>query len=147
MDKLKINHLAVWVAAIIVQVLPPLWYAEIFLGIRWAELNNLTAEDFESFNVVAGLGLALFSGVAIAYLMAYVFAKMRIESAYEGFKVASLFWLCSIFLEIATQNAFTLRSFELTLIDSGVVFVKYEIIGITLGAWRKYDTSMEAGNR
>lgn len=138
MKTLKINHTAVWVTALIVQVLPPLWYSEVFLGITWANLNALKPEDFENFNMLPGLAVALVSAVALGYALAWVFTKMNVETALKGLQVALIFWVAFLFMEVTTQNMFTLRPFELTLIDEGVVLVKYQIFGIVLGAWRKY---------
>lgn len=138
MKQLKINHAAVWVGAILSQLVPPLWYDYVFFGIRWMELNNFKEDDFTNYNMAAGLSVALLAGVAAAYTMAWLFTKLNVKTGLEGMKYALLFWLGFRFLEVATQNMFTLRPFELTLIDESVVLVQYEIIGVLLGVWKKY---------
>lgn len=143
MNELKINHAAVWITALVVQVLPPLWYSEVFLGVIWTDLNQLKPADFENFNMTPGLIMAFVSALAVGYTLAWVFTKMNVDSALKGLQVALIFWLAFLFIEVTTQNMFTLRPFELTLIDEGVVLLKYEIFGIVLGSWRKYESAPE----
>lgn len=135
---LRINHVAVWVAALLAQAVAPLIYSEVFFGIRWVELNELTEADFSKVDMGVGLSLSFISSLAAAYMLAWLFKRMHITSALEGLKIALLVWLAFIFLEITTQNYFSVRSFELTLIDESVVLIKYEIAGILLGGWKKY---------
>ena len=137
MKKQKINHLAVWILIILVQAFPVIWYDTVFFGIRWMELNNLTAADFEDFGN-EGFVVAFVAATALVYALAWLFLRLLVSTGVEGVKVVFVLWLALIFLELTTQNMFTLRPFELTLIDQGVVLVKYECIGITLGAWKKY---------
>lgn len=138
MKELKINHLAVWVTALIVQFVPPLWYSEVFFGIRWSELNELTAADFAEFNLPVGLLVNLLTCVIAAYAMAWLFTRLKVDTGFEGLKVALLIWVAFVFFEMLTQNLFSLRSLELTLIDQSVVLVKYEITGVILGLWSHY---------
>jgi len=138
MQKLKINHLAVWIASIIVQFLPPLWYDRIFFGIRWSELNNLNEDDFANFNPLNYIW-ALLAAVALSYMLAWLFKQMNIQNTFKALQLTFLFWFSFLFLEVATQNAFTLRSFELTLIDELLVLIKYEVITIILMLWKKYE--------
>ncbi|UII33768.1 DUF1761 domain-containing protein [Fulvivirga ulvae] len=135
---LRINHVAVWVAALLAQAVAPLIYSEVFFGIRWVELNELTEADFSKVDMGIGLSLSFISSLAEAYMLAWLFKRMHVTSAVEGLKISLLVWLAFIFLEITTQNYFSVRSFELTLIDESVVLVKYEIAGILLGSWKKY---------
>ena len=129
-----------WVAAFIVQFVPPIWYDTVFFGIRWSELNQLTESDFADYNLAMGLLVNFIACVVAAYTMAFLFTKLDVRSGLKGLQYGLLFWIGFIFLEITTQNMFSLRAFELTLIDESVVLIKYEITGIMLGLWRKYQT-------
>ena len=136
MQSQKINHAAVWVASILVQFLPPLWYDTVFFGIRWAELNQLSEKDFTDFSPLNYIW-PLISAVAVAYMLAWLFKSLNVNSTVKGLQLAFFFWLCFLFLELATQNVFTLRPFELTLIDEIIVLIKYEVITLVLTLWRK----------
>ncbi|TRX58632.1 DUF1761 domain-containing protein [Fulvivirga sp. M361] len=140
MKILKINHAAVWVASLVVQFVPPVWYDTVFFGIRWAELNGLSEADFAQYNMAAGLISNLVCCVAAAYTMAFLFVRLKVDTGLKGLQYALLIWVGFIFLEMTTQNMFSLRSFELTVIDQSVVLIKYEIVGIILGLWKKYKT-------
>ena len=138
MNTQKINHLAIWILAMLVQPLPMLWYDNLLFGIRWSELNNLTEADFETFNPLNFLW-AIFSAVALGYILAYLFKALNVTKAVDGLKWAAILWFGLLFLELATQNAFTLRSFELTLLDTLIVLFKYQIIAIGIVLWKKKD--------
>lgn len=138
MKNLKINHAAVWIGAVIGQFMYPIWYSEVFLGKSWMELNKFTLADFENVSMVPGLILSIVNLVVFGYVIAWIFTKLNVQTALEGLKYASIFWFGILFLEVATQNQFTLRPFELTLIDQGIVLLRYEVFGILLGAWTKF---------
>ncbi|MCR9254244.1 MAG: DUF1761 domain-containing protein [bacterium] len=142
MKTLKINHTAVFVSALATQFIPPLWYDKVFFGLRWMELNNMVEEDFANFDMIFGLTLSFATGLAAAYMIAWIFQKINVESGLDGLKYSLLIWLAFVFMEVATQNFFSLRSFELTLIDMSAVLIQYEIIGIILGVWRKYSNNL-----
>ena len=139
MKVLKINHAAVWVAALASQFVPPIWYDAVFFGIRWSELNQLTPADFENYNMVFGLAVNFMACLAASYTLAFLFSKLNVDSGLKGFQYALLLWIGLVFLEMTTQNMFSLRSFELTIIDQSVVLIKYEITGVILGTWKRYD--------
>lgn len=136
MNNQKINHLAVWILAILVQPLPMIWYNNILFGIRWRELNNLTEADFADFSPMNFIW-AIVSAVVLGYILAYLYQKMNITKAVDALKLATLLWFGLLFLELGTQNAFTLRAFELTLLDTIIVLFKYEIIAIGVVLWKK----------
>ena len=138
MKQLRINHVAVWVVAVITQFVPPIWYNTVFFGIRWMELNDFVEADFENYNMPVGLGVAFAACLVAAYALAWIFTKANVQSGLEGMKWAFVIWVGFNFLEITTQNMFSLRPFELTLMDETVVLVKYQIAGVILGLWRKY---------
>ncbi len=138
MNSLRINHAAVWVAAFVVQFVPPFWYDAVFFGIRWSELNNLTEADFVDYNMALALGINFIACLAAACTMAFLFKNINVDTGLKGLQYALLFWAGFFFLEITTQNMFSLRPFELTLIDESVVLIKYEITGVILGLWRKH---------
>lgn len=138
MKYLKINHAAVWVSIIVAQLIRPLWYDYVFFGIRWMELNEFVEEDFTSFSLPVGLIVALASGIAGAYGLAWFYTKLNVTSAVEGMKYAFIIWLCFRFLEVTTQNYFSLRPFELTILDETAVLMQYQIFGTIIGGWRKY---------
>ncbi len=142
MEKRKINHLAVWVMAILVQPLPMIWYNKIMFYIRWLELNGLKENDFADASML-NLLWAFAAAVGMGYLFAFLFREMKIEKAVDGLKWAFALWFVLLFLELATQNAFTLRAFELTLLDTIIVLFKYQIMAVAIVLWRKKEKSAQ----
>lgn len=141
---MRINHLAVWVASLFVQILPPLWYNNLFFGIRWSELNQLTDEDFATFSPLNFIW-ALLSAVALAYILAWLFQALQVTNTAKALQLAFLFWFSFLFLELATQNAFTLRPLELTFIDELLVLLKYEIITLIVMVWKVKTQNADPG--
>ncbi len=58
----------------------------------------------------------------------------------KGLKIAFMLWFTLLFLEVATQNSFLHRPFELTLLDEVLILIKYEVVAVTLTMWKKYET-------
>lgn len=136
----RINHVAVWILVVIIQIIPMLWYDQLFFGIRWMELNNFTIDDFANFGWF-GYVIAILNAAAFCYFMAWLFIRLRVDTAIEGLKMAFLLWFCLVFMQVTTQNFFTLRPFELTLIDELLVLVEYEMVGVVLVLLRKYEAT------
>ncbi|HNP18320.1 MAG TPA: DUF1761 domain-containing protein [Fulvivirga sp.] len=139
MKKLIINHYAVFAATIVTQLVRPLWYDYAFFGLRWMELNKLKEEDFAHFNMAIGLGVAFLSGLLATYAMAWLFTKLNVDTGLKGMKYAFAIWICFRLFEVTTQNYFSLRPFDLTIMDETAVLMQYQIIGVLLGIWRKYE--------
>ena len=107
------------------------------------ELNGLKEEDFADASML-NLLWALAAAVTMGYLFAYLFREMKIEKAVDGLKWAFFMWFVLLFLELATQNAFTLRPFELTLLDTIIVLFKYEIMAVGIVLWKKKPKTVAA---
>ena len=138
MKALKINILAIAVLAIVMQLTNMAWYS--LAGDRWVELAGLkNVTDMAS----ATSPLAYIASIANAglfcFMLAWIFTKIRVESALQGVLIAISFYGCFVFFEAMTKDLFHLRPLMLTFINEGVNFINYTLAGAVLGAWRKYD--------
>ena len=138
MKALKINILAIAVLAIVMQLTNMAWYS--LAGDRWVELAGLkNVTDMAS----ATSPLAYIASIANAglfcFMLAWIFTKIRVESALQGVLIAISFYGCFVFFEAMTKDLFHLRPLMLTFINEGVNFINYTLAGAVLGAWRKYE--------
>jgi Protein of unknown function (DUF1761) len=137
MKTLKINLLAVLVCVVAGQILPMIWY--VVLNDQWLAAANMTAEQSQNVNPIA-YGVSIIAAAAAAYLMAWLFTKIPVESAQSGFLTGLLLGTGFIFLEIITQDMFQFKPLALSLINGGQTVLVYAVMGLVLGAWRKYES-------
>ena len=136
MEKLKINHLAVWILVILFQGISLLWYSQWLFASKWMELVGKSAEDFMGaspfFYIVPIIG-----AIALYYLMAWLFRELNVTSIGKGILLSFLFWLCFLFLMAFTNDLFSLYPITLTLINKGNYLVCFLLGGILLSTWKR----------
>lgn len=137
MKTLTINHIAVWLVAVLQQAVGAAWYG-IFRN-RWMQLIAKQAVDFEGQSPFPYL-VSFIGAVVSCYVTAWIFTKLNIETAWHGVLVATLLWLSFTFFPLAQTDLFSLRSIQLSFINAGNLFVDAIVCGAMLGAWRKYET-------
>ena len=136
MKELKINHLAVVIIVVIGQLIPMGWYG--LLAKPWMAYNELTMEYIQANQSTTPYIVSIIQSFITAYALAWIFTKMRIESAISGLIAAVVMGFAFNLLPSMTQNLFSFRPYELTWIDGGVNLIIFAIAGVILGAWRKY---------
>ena len=141
MEKLKINHAAVWVSIVLLHVLGFLWYGPLF-GESWMEMVGLTMADAEA--NPPGTGVWLTNTVATVvpvYLLAWMYVKMGVDNMMQGAGLGLLIGFAFILLADMTGNMFAQRPYGLAWITGGYSMVSLGITGLILGAWRKYESA------
>ena len=129
----RLNHLAVWAAAIVYFLWVYLWYGVLF-GAKWVELmgKQMAAPSaalyIESF--ILGLILAYSTGIALS-------RRPEDLTAQQGISFA-------LFMGIALYGTQTLNGalyagepIALWLINAGYVVIGFAIMGATVGGWRR----------
>lgn len=132
----KINHLAVWLLVLIQQGIGALWYSSLVFGKRWMTLQGKSAFDLDKSDPIPFV-LAFIAAVALTYFIAWLIHRLNLKSVGAAIIVAVMVWFCTCFFERVALDAFRDISFEITLIDMGQSLVKYVLIGVGLGAWKK----------
>ncbi len=139
MKELTINHLAVWLIVVIGQLIPALWYG--LFSESWMAYNELTMDYIEANQRVTPYIASIVSSVIFAYVLAWVFKQMRVESALNGLAIGLLMGFAFTHLPLLIQNLFSFRPYGLSWIDGGVNLVIWGVAGAILGGWRKYRTA------
>jgi fatty acid desaturase len=132
----KINHLAVWLLVLIQQGIGALWYSSLVFGKKWMTLQGKSAFDLDKSDPIPFV-LAFIAAVALTYFMAWLINRLNLKSVGAAIIVAVMVWFCTCFFERIAHDAFGDISIEITLIDMGQSLLKYVLIGVGLGAWKK----------
>lgn len=137
MKPLKINYLAVLVAAIATFVLGAIWY--IALGQPWMEASGITEEQIQSSGgAVSSYVISFIIYIIMAFAMATLFKSMGISTLQTGFMTGLLIGTAFIFGSTIINNQYGLRPFNLSLINGGFGSLSGGLMGAILGAWKKY---------
>ncbi|MEL7004096.1 MAG: DUF1761 domain-containing protein [Bacteroidota bacterium] len=137
MKTLKINYLAVVVAAIVSYAISAIWYT--VFGEPWMAYNKLTLEFVEANISVTPYIVALVNSFVFAFVMAWILKRMNVKSAIDGLKIGFVMGISFALLLTMTTNFFSYRPYELSWIDGGVNWLIFAVVGLILGAWRKYE--------
>lgn len=135
MENLLINHVAVFVCAILNLVLGALWYSPVLFYKAWLRETNLSEEQLATSNPAKIYGLTFLFALAISYNLAFFLGDnqtMPVWGATAGF-LAGFGWSTLIFAIIAL---FERRSWKYILINGGFISVYFTLIGFILGSWR-----------
>lgn len=137
MNNLKTNHAAVWVSVVVITGLGFLWYDTLF-GEKWMSLVGLDLATVEANPPGAGVWATNIIGTVIPmYMLAWLFVKLDIDSAFKGAKMGFMISFSFVFLSKMTSDMFAQNPYELSWIEGGFDVVALIIGGIILGAWTK----------
>jgi hypothetical protein len=129
----RINHFAVWVAAVVYFLFGYLWYGVLFTSQWTAYMGHSMAAPaaalyIESF--VLGLILAYATGMALT-------RRPEDQSAAQGISFA-LFMGISIFAtQTLNQTLYAASPLGLWCINTGYVLIGFAIMAAIIGAWKK----------
>jgi len=138
MRTLTINHVAVWLLALIHQLVSFGWYT--IFGDAWMRLLQKTESDFGNPEVMPFV-ISFIASLVVNYTLAWLWKALPVDSANRGFQLSALVALAFVMLPFAVNNLFSLRPLGLALIDGGNYAVNIIFSGVLLGAWRKYADS------
>jgi hypothetical protein len=138
MKLLTINHFAVWVVFFLQQGIDLLWYG-VFRN-KWMQLLAKQAIDFQETSALAYV-VSIAGELASCYITAWIFAKLQIDTAWNGILMAALLWIGYTFFSLAQTALFALRPIQLSFINGGGILLNAIVCGAMLGAWKKYETA------
>lgn len=135
MENLYINHIAVFVCAILNLALGALWYSPILFYKGWLAENKLTEEQLTKQNPAKTYGFAFLFSLIISYNLAFFLGDSGTDAVWgatAGF-LAGFGWSTLIFSIIAL---FEQKSWKYIFINGGFITVYFTLIGFVLGIWR-----------
>lgn len=129
----RINHLAVWVAAIVYFVFGAVWYT--IFSKPWMALMGKTMAGPAPVGVYIGSFLL---GLVLAYATAIALTRRPEDQTVQQGIGFALFMGIAIFAsQTLNQALYEARPIALWLIDAGYVVVGFAIIGAIVGGWKK----------
>jgi hypothetical protein len=134
-ESLYINHIAVFVCAVLNLGLGALWYSPILFYKGWLGEAKLTEEQLAKSNPAKTYGLAFLFALIISYNLAAFLGDAKTDASWgtlAGF-LAGFGFSTLVFAIIAL---FEQRSWKYIFINGGYITVYFTLIGFVLGVWR-----------
>ncbi len=135
MENLYINHLAVFVCALLSLVLGGLWYSPLLFFKAWQSANGLSDEQVAKSNPLKTYSLTLMLGWIISYNLAFFLGNSKTNWRWGLIAglLAGVGWADTMFVII---SLFEQRSLRYLLINCGYITIYFALIGFVLGIWR-----------
>lgn len=135
MEKLYINHLAVFVCALLSLVVGALWYSPVLFFKGWQKEAGLSDEQVAKANPLKTYSLTLVLAWIISYNLAFFLgdSKTNWQWGLGAGLLAGVGWAATMFVII---SLFEQRSLKYMLINGGYITVYFALIGFVLGIWR-----------
>ena len=135
MENLHLNHLAVFVCALMSLVIGGLWYSPILFFRAWQKETGLSDEQIAKANPLKTYSLTLLLAWIVSYNLAFFLgdSKTNWKWGLTAGLLAGVGWVVTMFVII---SLFEQRSFKYMLINSGYITVYFALIGFVLGIWR-----------
>ena len=137
MSKIRLNWVAILVAAIASFLFEALWYS-IFLN-DWLVGIGRTREWLMSSGVSPALqyGVAIVCAVIAAAVLSIIIQSSGEHTARRGILCGALIWLGFVATSWATEYIFEVRSLQIYAINAGFWLFDLMLIGAIVGAWKK----------
>ena len=135
MENFHVNHLAVFVCALMSLVIGALWYSPLLFFKAWQKENGLSDEQVAKANPLKTYSLTLLLAWIISYNLAFFLgdSKTNWKWGLTAGLLAGVGWAATTFVII---SLFEQRSFKYMLINSGYMTIYFALIGFVLGIWR-----------
>jgi Protein of unknown function (DUF1761) len=135
MEKLYINHLAVFLCALLSLVIGALWYSPLLFFRVWQKESGLSDEQIAKASPLKTYSLTLILAWIISYNLAFFLGNSQTNWRWGlvAGLLAGVGWASTVFVII---SLFEQRSLRYVLINCGYITVYFGLIGFVLGIWR-----------
>ena len=135
MENIQINHIAVFVCAVMSLVIGGVWWSPLLFAKSWQQENGLSDEQLAKANPVKNFGLSFVLAWIMSYNLAFFLGTP--DTTWQWGLAAGLLtgvgWVAAMFIVIAL---FEMRSVKYIAINVGYIIVYFAVIGLILGIWR-----------
>lgn len=134
MENFYINHIAVFVCAVMSLVIGAVWWSPLLFAKPWQHEAGLSNEQLANTNPAKTFGLSFLLAWIMSYNLAFFLGSPGTTWTW-GVVAGSLtsVWVVGMFIVIAL---FEQRSWKYMAINCGYVVVYFAMIGFILGIWR-----------
>jgi hypothetical protein len=137
MSNIRLNWVAILVAAIASFIFEALWYS-IFMN-EWLAGIGRTREWLMSSGMSPALqyGVAILCAVIMATVVSICIQGSGEHSARRGIIIGALAWLGFVATTVATEYIFEVRTLQIYAVNAGFWLFDLVLIGAIVGAWKK----------
>lgn len=135
MENMHINHLAVFVCAVVSLLLGGLWYSPVLFQRTWQREAGLSDEQLARMKPAKTFGLTLLLAWIISYNLAFFLGTPDTTWSW-GLAAGLLAGVGWVLTQLVIIALFEQRSWRYMAINGGYVAVYFAIIGLILGVWR-----------
>jgi len=133
---MKVDLIAVLVAALIYYCLGILWYSQIAFDKFWTKLFGLKYKQVNKDGLHRHYLIVLISGYALSYILAYVLAFTAVTTVWNGIMTGFWIWLGFI----ATTSLQTVlrgnKLFKIYILNNLYFLIALLSMGALLAVWR-----------
>lgn len=135
MENLYINHLAVFVCAVLSLVIGGLWWSPLLFQKAWQRETGLSDEQLAKANPLKTFGLSFLLAWIMSYNLAGFLGAPGTTWRFGLFAglAAGVGWVVAQFIVIAL---FEQRTWKYIAINCGYITIYFAAIGFILGIWR-----------
>ncbi len=134
MNDVKINYLAILVAAVATFILGAAWY--IAFQTPWMVLSGVTEEKAATGGTSSFI-ISFITYLLGAYALALLFKSMNVITLQTGALTGALIGALIVGGNIFTNNAYELKPIGLSVLNAGFSAVSFAVMGAILGGWQK----------
>jgi membrane protein YdbS with pleckstrin-like domain len=130
-----LNHLAVFVCAVLSLAIGALWYSPLLFFKAWQKQTGLSDEQLAKAKPLKTYSLTLLLAWIISYNLAFFLgdSKTNWQWGLTAGLLAGVGWAATMFVII---SLFEQRTLRYMLINCGYIIVYFSLIGFVLGIWR-----------
>lgn len=134
MENFYINHIAVFVCAVMSLVIGALWYSPLLFAKTWQSANGFSDEDLKKANPAKIFPITFLLSWLMSYNLAF-FLGNKSTTWQWGLTsgLLSAIWVAGSFIIV---SLFEFRSLKYILVNCGYIVVYFAVIGFILGIWR-----------
>lgn len=135
MENFYINHLAVFVCALMSLVIGAFWWSPLLFAKAWQNEVGLTDEQLKNASPLKTFGGSFVLAYVISYNLAFFLGDPGTtwQWGIAAGLLAGVGWVVTSFIII---GLFEQRSLRYFLINCGYITVYFGVIGFILGIWR-----------
>lgn len=131
----NVNHIAVFVCALLSLVVGAFWWSPLLFAKAWQKEAGFSDDDLKKINPAKNFGVSFLLAYVISYNLAFFLADAATDWKWglTAGLLAGVGWAAAAYVII---SLFEMRSLKHMLINCGYLTVYFGLIGLILGAWR-----------
>jgi hypothetical protein len=133
---IPVNLFALIVSAVASFLLGSLWFLVLFAEPYRRGLNKTAEELAKGPTAVPSLLLQFAGNLVMAWVLAWLIARLNVQTAVSGMGVGLMAWLGFVAAVLGPYYAFQAYPFSFFLINAGYPLVSLLMMGAIFGVWK-----------